>query len=71
MEKKKGPPDLSKYMGEKKRRLVSYELGAYYYGLSVTTFKIIAKEAKANLIVKRHVIVDLDILDEYLEKQKD
>lgn len=61
-------PDLDQYLGEKRRTLCSYEEGAKMYGLRYYSFVNLAKEAKANIKVKRHAVVDLDKLDAYINK---
>ena len=65
MPKKKavGVPDLDAYLGKNRRTLCSYEEGANMYGLRFYSFVNLAKEANANIKVKRHALVDLDVLD--------
>lgn len=67
--KKSKPPDLRKYLKEGGRRLVTYDEGAKIYRMSRTRFMKLAKAAKANLVVKRWAIVNLDIFDKYIESQ--
>lgn len=50
------------------KRFVRYAEGAALYSLGLHTFQEIAKEANAVYKVKRCVLVNLDILNEYLEK---
>lgn len=70
MPKKKavGVPDLDAYLGKNRRTLCSYEEGAKMYGLRFYSFVNLAKEANANIKVKRHALVDLDVLDAYIDK---
>ncbi len=63
-----GVPDLDPYLGKKRRTLCSYEEGATMYGLRYYSFVNLAKEADANIKVKRHALVNLDILDAYIDK---
>ena len=50
------------------KRFVRYAEGAALYSLGIHTFQEIAKEAKAVYKVKRCVLVNLDIVNEYLER---
>ena len=60
-------PDLDKYIEGKKKKYTTYGLGASLYSLNYYTFVRLCKEAGANIQIKKNVIVDLDILDAYLE----
>ena len=61
-----GLPDLDKYLEGRKRRYVTYLDGARLYDLSYQTFVKLAKAAKANLKVRKTVIVDVDRIEKYL-----
>jgi hypothetical protein len=50
-----------------KRRFVRYAEGAEMYSMGLTKFQELAKDAKACYKVNQLVLVNLDILDEYLE----
>ena len=50
------------------KRFVRYAEGAALYSLGLHTFREIAKEANAVYKVKRCVLVNLDMVNEYLEK---
>ena len=63
---KKGP-DLDRFLEVGKRRFTTYARGAGSYSLNYSTFVKLVKEAGANLQIQKKVIVDLDILDAYLE----
>jgi len=52
---------------DKKKRFVRYPEGAEMYSMSLSKFQQIAKDAKACYKVNQLVLVNLDILDEYLE----
>ena len=52
---------------EKRKKFVRCEEGAKLYSMGLHTFQQLAKEAGAVYRVKRIVLVNLDILDEYLE----
>ena len=51
--------------GEK--RFVHYQEGAELYSMGLHTFEQIAKEAGAIYEIRRLVLVNLDIFDEYLD----
>ena len=60
-------PDLDQYLKGRKKRYTTYGLGAGMYSLNYYSFVRLCKEAGANIQIKKKVIVDLDILDAYLE----
>ena len=49
------------------KRFVRYREGAEMYSMSLSKFQQLAKDAKACYKMNRLVLVNLDILDEYLE----
>ena len=49
------------------KRFVRYSEGAEMYSMSGSTFMQLAKDAKACYKVTQLVLVNLDIIDEYLE----
>ena len=49
------------------KRFVRYPEGAEMYSMSLSKFQQLAKDAKAFYKMNRLVLVNLDILDEYLE----
>lgn len=49
------------------KRFVRYSEGAEMYSMSVSKFMQLAKDAKACYKVTQLVLVNLDIIDEYLE----
>ena len=49
------------------KRFVRYPEGAEMYSMSLSKFQQLAKYAKACYKMNRLVLVNLDILDEYLE----
>ena len=49
------------------KRFVRYQEGAEMYSMSLSKFQQLAKDAKACYKMNRLVLVNLDILDEYLE----
>lgn len=52
---------------QKNKRYVRYPEGAEMYSMSVSKFMQIAKDSKACYKVNQLVLVNLDIIDEYLE----
>ena len=65
--KKRKTPDLEKYLEGKKRRFVNYTQGAKIYKMSYWPFVRLAKRAEANYPIRKTAIVDLNILDDFLE----
>ena len=61
-------PDLEKFLEGKKRIYTSYAEGARIYSMSYYTFISLAKAAGANMRIKKNVVVDLEAIEEYLEK---
>lgn len=53
----------------KKRKFTTYARGASLYSMNYYSFVNLAKEAGANIQIKKKVIVDLDILEKYIEEQ--
>ena len=64
-------PDLDRFLIGRQRHFVSYLDGARLYDLSYHTFVTLAKEANANLRVKKTVIVDTGIIEDYLAANPD
>ncbi len=64
-------PDLDRYLEGRKKHYTSYALGSRMYSLNYYSFVKLVKQAGANIQIKKNVIVDLDILDAYLEKHMD
>lgn len=54
-----------------KKKWVRYAEGAQLYSLGVNTFIDLAKEAKATYHLKKIVLVNTELVDEYLEAFKD
>ena len=57
----------SKIKKTNNKRFVRYPEGAEMYSMSLSKFQQLAKDAKACYKMNRLVLVNLDILDEYLE----
>lgn len=68
MVKKNGRfPGLDRHLKERGRKLVSYKEGAELYSLGLHTFQQIAKDANAIYKVKSRVLINTEIVDEYME----
>lgn len=65
--KKNRGPDLEKYLDGHGRRFLNYAQGAKIYRLPYWSFVRVAKEAKAVYHIKGVVLVNVEIIDEYLE----
>jgi hypothetical protein len=50
-----------------KKRLVRYKEGAELYSMGMNKFQALSRDAGAILKIDRLVLVDLDVLDQYLE----
>ena len=50
-----------------RKKFVRYDEGAKIYSMGLHTFQDLAKEAGAIYRIKRVVLVNTDIIDEYLE----
>lgn len=62
-------PDLDKYLADGKgRRFVNYAQGAKLYHLPYWSFVRVAKEAEANYPIRKTCIVDLNILEDFLDE---
>lgn len=61
-------PELEKILAGKK--YVGYEEGMALYSMGKISFRKLAQEAHALLRIKKMAIVDLDILDGYLEQHR-
>ena len=64
-------PDLEKLVKGGRKKFVRYEEGSQLYSMGLHTFQELAKDAKAVYHVKRVVLVNTEIVDEYLENFRD
>lgn len=69
--KNEGLPDLEGYLEERGRHLVTYTEGATMYHIPYYSFVCLAKETGANLPLRRTIIIDVDIIEEYLKENPD
>ena len=54
-----------------KKKLVQYDEGAAMYSMGIHAFTELAKEAKAIYRIRRIVLVNTDIIYEYMETYRD
>ena len=64
-------PELEKMLQSGRKNLVRYDEGAKLYSMGLHTFQNLAKDAGAIYRIKRVVLVNTDIIDEYLENFKE
>lgn len=67
MRRKRGP-DLEKYLEGRGRRFVNYAQGAKIYRLPYWSFVRVAKEAQSNYPIRKTCVVDLNILEQFLNE---
>ena len=60
-------PNLDQYIDEQKRTFISYVQGAQMYSMNYYSFVKLAKEAGANIRIKKKVVIDLELIEKYLE----
>lgn len=64
-------PEMEKMLQYGRKKFVRYDEGAKIYSMGLHTFQDLAKEAGAISRIKREVLVNTDIIDEYLENFKE
>ena len=64
-------PELENRMKYGRKKFVRYEEGAKLYSMGLHTFQDLAKEAGAIYHVKRIVLVNTELIDQFLETFKD
>ena len=60
-------PELEKILARKKKKYIRYEEGAVLYSMGKNSFGQIAQDAHAIVRLKRIALVNVEVLDEYLE----
>ena len=60
-------PELEKILARKKKKYIRYEEGAVLYSMGKNSFRQIAQDAHAIVRRKRIALVNVEVLDEYLE----
>ena len=59
--------ELKKMVNGRVKKFVSLEEGAVIYSIGKNTFREMAKDARAIYRIKRRVLVNLELMDEYME----
>lgn len=59
--------ELEKILARKKKKYIRYEEGAVLYSMGKNSFRQIAQDAHAIVRLKRIALVNVEVLDEYLE----
>ncbi|WP_292193007.1 DUF6462 family protein [Butyrivibrio sp.] len=61
-------PDLEEYIHDgNRRRFITYPQGQALFGMHYWSFVNLAKRAGANIKMRKTAVVDLDVLERYLE----
>ena len=68
---RKVPENMDKLLKDGRKKFVRYEEGAALYSLGLHSFQELAKEAGAIYRIKRMVLVNTQLIDEYLESFRD
>ncbi|WP_294241194.1 DUF6462 family protein [Pseudobutyrivibrio sp.] len=69
MNRGKSPPiNLDKYLVGKEHRYCTYNEGARLYCMNYWSFVTFCKEAGANFKLRKTALVDLNIVDKYIEE---
>ena len=60
-------PDLEEFINDgNRRRFITYRQGQIMFGMAYWTFVNFAKKAGANITMRKTVVVDLDVLEQYI-----
>ena len=68
---RKVPENMDKLLKDGRKKFVRYEEGAVLYSMGLHSFQDLAKDAGAVYRVKRMVLVNTQLIDEYLERFRD
>ena len=69
--KRKEFENMDKLLANGKKKFVKYEEGAAMFSMGVHAFTELAKDAKAIYRIRRSVLINTDIIEEYLENFRD
>ena len=64
-------PDLDRFLEGRGRKFVTYQEGSDLYGIPYYSFVRLAKEAGANIRIKKKVVIDLELVEKYLENNNE
>ena len=68
---RKVPENMDKLLKDGRKKFVRYEEGAALYSMGVHSFQELAKDAGAVYHIKKIVLVNTQLVDEYLESFRD
>ncbi len=68
---RKVPENMDKLLKDGRKKFVRYEEGAALYSMRLHSFQDLAKDAGAVYRVKRMVLVNTQLINEYLERFRD
>ena len=69
--KRKEYANMENLLTNGKKKFVKYDEGAAMYSMGIHAFTQLAKDAKAVYRIRRSVLVNTDIIDEYMELFRD
>ena len=69
--KRKEAENIEGLLTNGKKKFVKYEEGAAMFSMGIHSFMDLAKEAKAVYRIRRFVLVNTEIIEEYLENFRD
>lgn len=69
--KRKEYSNMENLLTNGKKKFVKYDEGAAMYSMGIHAFTQLAKDAKAVYRIRRSVLVNTDIIDEYMELFRD
>ncbi len=69
--KRKEVENMEGLFANGKKKFVKYEEGAAMFSMGIHSFMELAKEAKAIYRIRRIVLVNTEIIEEYLENFRD
>ncbi len=69
--KRKEAENIEGLLTNGKKKFVKYEEGAAMFSMGIHSFMDLAKEAKAVYRIRRIVLVNTEIIEEYLENFRD
>lgn len=69
--KRKETDNMENLLTNRKKKFVKYYEGAAMFSMGIHSFRDLAKEAKAVYRIRRIVLVNTEIIEEYLENFRD
>lgn len=69
--KRKEYANMENLLTNGKKKFVKYDEGAAMYSMGIHAFTQLAKDAKAVYRIRRSVLVNTEIIDEYMELFRD